>query len=107
MTQDIPDSVLEDIICKAFSLTVQEVYPKIYMCVTKFEIFIGLNTNKITNKRKNLQKKSLELSKLKFFRKHFVSESMSFENHQLSYKCRKSKNLGKSFQLDSTTILST
>ena len=39
--------------------------------------------------------KSLELSRLKFLGKLFVSESMCFENHQLAYKCRKLKNLGK------------
>ena len=45
--------------------------------------------------RKNLHQKSLELSRLKFSGKLFVSESMCFENHQLAYKCRKLKNLGK------------
>ena len=46
-------------------------------------------------KRKNLSKKSLELSRLKFSGKIFVSESMCFESHQLAYKCRKLNNLGK------------
>ena len=46
-------------------------------------------------KRKNLHQKSLELTRLKFLGKIFVSESMCFENHQLAYKCRKLKNLGK------------
>ena len=46
-------------------------------------------------KCKNLHKKSLELLRLKFLGKLFVSESMCFENHQLAYKCRKLKNLGK------------
>ena len=44
---------------------------------------------------KNLHQKSLELSRLKLLGKIFVSESMCFENHQLAYKCRKLKNLGK------------
>ena len=46
-------------------------------------------------KRKNLHQKSLELSRLKLSGKLFVSETMCFENHQLAYKCRKLKNLGK------------
>ena len=46
-------------------------------------------------KRENLHQKSLELSRLKFSGKRFVSESMWFENHQLAYNCRKLKNLGK------------
>ena len=44
---------------------------------------------------KNLHQKSLELARLKFSGKLFVSESMRFENHQLPSKCRKLKNLGK------------
>ena len=44
-------------------------------------------------KFKNLDQKSLELSRLKFSGKLFVSESMCFENPQLAYKCRKLKNL--------------
>ena len=44
-------------------------------------------------KRKSLYQKSLELSRLKFFGKLFVSESMCFENHQFAYECRKFNNL--------------
>ena len=51
--------------------------------------------HKVQIKRKNLHQKSLELSRLKFSGKLFVSKSMWFENHQLVYKCRKLKNLGK------------
>ena len=46
-------------------------------------------------KRKTLHQKSLELSRLKFSGKLSVSERMCIENHQLAYKCRKFKNLGK------------
>ena len=46
-------------------------------------------------KRKNFHQKSLELSRLKFSGKVFVSQSMCFENRQLAYKCRKLKNSGK------------
>ena len=42
--------------------------------------------------KKVLQQKSLELSQLKFSRKLFTSESMCYENQQLSYKCRQLKN---------------
>ena len=42
VTQDIHNNVLEDTICKALSLTGQEVVLKIYMHVTKCQVVIGL-----------------------------------------------------------------
>ena len=72
VSQDIHDNVLEDTICKALSLTGQEVVPEdLHAC------------------------HGMSNSRLKFLGKLFVSESMCFENHQLAYKCRKLKNLGK------------
>ena len=45
--------------------------------------------------RKNLQSKGLELTQLKFSGKLFVNESLSYENQQLAYKCRKLKSARK------------
>ena len=45
--------------------------------------------------RKVLQQKSLELPQLKFSDKLFISESICYENQQLSYKCCQLKNSKK------------
>ena len=45
--------------------------------------------------RKNLKDKSSDLSQLRFLGKLFISESMSHENHQLTYRCRQLKTAGK------------
>ena len=45
--------------------------------------------------RKNVQSKGLELTQLKFSGKLFVNESLSHENQQLAYKCRKLKSARK------------
>ena len=101
VSQDIHDNVREDTICKALPLTGQEFVPEdLHAChqmsnrdrvIDKFkDRKLKLN---IQIKRKNLHKKSLEFSRLKFSGKLFVSENMCFENHQLAYKCRKSNNL--------------
>ena len=44
---------------------------------------------------KNLQSKGSELTQLKFSGKLFVNESLSHENQQLAYKCRKLKSARK------------
>ena len=103
VSQDIHDNVLEDTICKALSLTGQEVVPEdLHAChrmSNRDRVIVKFKDRKLKHnvqiKRKNLHQKSLELSRLKFSGKLFVSESMCFENHQLAYKCRKLKNLGK------------
>ena len=101
--QDIHDNVLEDIICKALSLTGQEVVPEdlhaSHRMSNRDRVIVKFKDKKLKHnvqiKCKNLHQKSLKLSRLKFSKKLFVSESMCFENHQLAYKCRKLKNLGK------------
>ena len=101
--QDIHDNVLEDTIYKALLLTVQEaVVEDLHAChqmSNRDRVIVKFKDRKLKHnvqiKRKNLHQKSLELSRLKFSGKLFVSESMCFENHQLAYKCRKLKNLGK------------
>ena len=99
--QEIHDNVLEDIVCKALSLTDQEVVPEdlhaCYRMSNRDRVIVKFKDRKlklnVQIKRKNLYQKSLELSRLKFFGKLFVSESMCFENHQLAYECRKFNNL--------------
>ena len=101
--QDIQANVLEDTIYKALPLTSQEVVPEdLHAChrmLNRDRVIVKFKDRKLKHnvqiKRKNLHQKSLELSRLKFSGKLFVSESTCFENHQLVYKCRKLKNLGK------------
>ena len=50
---------------------------------------------KILIDRKNFCNKSENLSQLKFAVKLIILESMCYENHQLAYKCRQLKNVGK------------
>ena len=45
--------------------------------------------------RDNLKNKSSDLTQLKLSGKVFISGSMSYENHQLAYKCRQSKTAAK------------
>ena len=85
------------------SLTDQDVVPKdLHVChrmSNRDRVIVKFKDKKLKHnvqiKSKNLHQKSLELSRLKFSGKLFVSESMCFENHQLAYKCRKLNNLGK------------
>ena len=101
--QDIHENVLEDATCKVLSLTGQEVVREdldaCHRMSNRDRVIAKFKDRKLKHnvqiKRKNLHQKSLELSRLKFSGKLFVSESMCFENHQLAYKCRKLKNLGK------------
>ena len=50
---------------------------------------------KILIDRKVLRNKSEKIIQLKFTGKLFISESMCHENHQLEYKSRQLKNMGK------------
>ena len=101
--QDIHDNDLVNLICKVLSLTAQEVVIEdLHVChqmSNRDRVIVKFKDRKLKHnvqiKRKNLHQKSLELSRLKFSGKLFVSESMCFKNHQLAYKCRKLKNLGK------------
>ena len=110
MPRDINDNVLEDTVCKALSLTGQKVVSEdLHLCQgmsNRARIIVKFRGRKLKHsvqiKFKNLHQKSLELSRLKFSGKLFVSESMCFENPQLAYKCRKLrnlKNLGKSHSI--------
>ena len=64
----------------------------------KIELLLNLNAeniDRIYSNRKNLQSKGLEITQLKFSSKFFVNESLSYENQQLAYKCRKLKSARK------------
>ena len=101
--QDIHDNALEDTICKTLLLTGQEfvledLHERQRMSNCDRVIFKFKDRklkHNVQIKLEKLHQKSLELSRLKLSGKRFVSESMWFENHQLAYKCRKLKNLGK------------
>ena len=101
--QDIQDDVREDTICKALSLTGQEIVPEYlygrHQMLNRDRVIVKSKDRKLKYnlqiKRKNFHQKSLEISRLKFSGKVFVSQSMCFENRQLAYKCRKVKNLRK------------
>ena len=103
MPQDIHNNVLQDKVCKALSLTGQEVVPEdLRVChrmSNRDRVIVKFKDRKLKHnaqiKRKDLHQKSLERSRLKFSGKLLVSGSMCFEIHQLAYKCRKLKNLGK------------
>ena len=56
-------------------------------------------------KRKNLDTISQELTNLKFSGRLFVNESISHENQQIGYKCRKLKSARKIHSTGSSTML--
>ena len=89
--------------CQALSLTGINVSPdELHLChrlnkkdrvIVKFKC--RKHRQKVLYNRKNLQSKGLELTQLKFSGKLFVNESLSHENQQLAYKCRKLKSARK------------
>ena len=100
---DIDNNVLEDSVCQALSLTGVTVNPDdIQAChrMKKKDRVIVKFTNRkmkqnVIKNRKLLGTKSLDLTRLKFSGKLFVSDSMCMENQQLSYLCRQLKNAKK------------
>ena len=103
MPRDIGDNVLEETVCRAISLTGNEVTPDdlhaCYRLKNKDTVILKFKDRKLKRSiqinRKVLQQKSLELTQLKFSGKLFISESMCYENEQLAYKCRQLKNSKK------------
>ena len=99
----ISDEELELNICKALSLTRNEVKPDdlqaCHRLKKKESVIVKLKCRKLKRRvlvnRKNLRNKSEDLHQRKFSGKLFLSESMCHENHQLAYKCRQLKNAGK------------
>ena len=94
---------MEETVCQALSLTGINVSPdELHLChrlnkkdrvIVKFKC--RKHRQKVLYNRKNLQSKGLELTQLKFSGKLFVNESLSHENQQLAYKCRKLKSARK------------
>ena len=103
MPADITKDVLEENVSKALSLTGVNVVPNdLHTChrmKRSDRVIVKFKCRKqkisVMYKRKNLGNKSQELSNLTFFGRLFVSESMSHENQQLAYKCRKLKSTRK------------
>ena len=77
MPQDIHDNVLEDTICKAFSLTGQEVVPEdLHAChrmSNRDRVIVKPKDRKLKHNVQIKHQKSLELSRLKLSEKLFVS----------------------------------
>ena len=100
---EIHQDVLEDSICKALSLTGVNVVPEDLQACHRMKsldrVIVKFKCRKqkqsLMYKRKNLGTKSQELTNLKFSGGLFVSESMSHENQQLTYKCRQFKSARK------------
>ena len=61
--------------------------------------------NNVLYNRKNLQSKELELTQLMFSSKLFVNESLSHENQQLAFNCRKLKSARKIYSTWFTTTV--
>ena len=100
---DVSNSELEGLVCKALSLTENEVHPDdLEACFKKKEnVIIKFKSRKlkykVINNRKIMKNKSKELNELKFSNNLHISESMCAGNHSLFFKCRKLKKAGKIF----------
>ena len=100
---DIDNNVLEDSVCQALSLTGVTVNPNdIQAChrmKKKDRVIVKFSNRKlkqnVMKNRKLLGAKSLDLTRLKFSGKLFISDSMCLENQQLAYLCRQLKNAKK------------
>ena len=103
VSAEIHENVSEESICKALSLTRVDVVPEdLNAChrmkrsdrkIVKFKC--RKQKRSLIHKCKNLGNKSQELTNLKFSGRLFESESMSHENQQLAYKCRRLKSARK------------
>ena len=100
---EIHEDVLEDSICKALSLTGVNVVPEdlqtCHIMKRSDRVIVKFKCRKqkqsLIYKRKNLGTKSQELTNLKLSGRLFLSECMSHENQQLTYKCRQLKSARK------------
>ena len=89
------EDVLKESICKTLSITwVNGVPEDLHAChrmKRSDRVIVKLKCRKqkqsLMCKRKNLGTKSQELTNSKCLGRLFVSESMSYENQQLAYKC--------------------
>ena len=109
----IQDNVLEETVCQALSLTGINVSPdELHSChrlnkkdrvIVKFKC--RKHSQNVLYNRKNLQNKRLESTQLKFSSKLFVNESLSHENQQLAFNCRKLKSARKIYSTWFTTTV--
>ena len=99
----IDGDVLKNSVCIACSLTDHEVKPDDLQACPRLKkkdiVIVKFKCRKqkrsILINRKNFRNKSDVVTQINFYGRLFVSESMCHENHQLSYKCRQLKNVGK------------
>ena len=102
---DVSNSELEGLVCKALSLTENEVHPDdleaCHRLKKKENFIIKFKSRKLKykaiNNRKIMKNKSKELNELKFSNNLYISESMCGGNHSLFFKCRKLKKTRKIF----------
>ena len=102
---DVSNSELEGLVCKALSLTENEVHPDdleaCHHLKKKENVIIKFKSRKlkykVINNRKIMKNKSKELNELKFSNNLYISESMCAGNHSLFFKCRKLKKARKIF----------
>ena len=96
----IQENVLEKTVCQALFLTGINVSPdELHSCHRlnkKYRVIVKFKCRKhrqnVLYNRRNLESKRLELTQLKFSGKLLVSESLSYGNQQLAYKCQKLKS---------------
>ena len=101
----VSNSELEGLVCKALSLTENEVHPDdleaCHRLKKKENVIIKFKSRKlkykVMNNRKIMKNKSKELNELKFSNNLYISESMCAGNHSLFFKCRKLKKARKIF----------
>ena len=101
----IQDNVLEETVCKAFSLTGINMFPdELHSChwVNKKDQVIGKlkcrkHRQNVLYSRRNVQSKGFHLTQMKLSCKLFVNESLSHENQQLIYIILKLKSEKKNY----------
>ena len=92
---EVSNNELEGLVCKALSLTGNEVYPDdleaCHRLRKKENVIIKFKSRKlkykVINNRKIMKNKSKELDELKFSNNLYISESMCAGNHDLFFKC--------------------
>ena len=96
---ELSKNELEGLVCKALSLSGNEVYPDdLEAChhpKKKENVIMKFKSRKlkykVINNRKIMKNKSKELNELKFSNNLYISESMCAGNHSLFFKCHKLK----------------
>ena len=101
----LPNNELEGLVCKALSLTGNEVYPNNLEACHHFKkkenVIVKFKSRKlkykVINNRKIMKNKSKEWNELKFCNNLYISEIMCAGNQSLFFKCRKQKKARKIF----------